>query len=474
MATYFNDCSSLEGWSEAGWWGGSDFHIEPGVIAGDGNGVTELLCFNSITSDSKSDDIEVVVKWKNFEMNVATYRVAAVRASGTSSTNSNCWSVQVRPNALRTYYCVAGAETQLSTTTIPILSADRWYWIRFRVTGSSPTDVKARIWAEGDSEPVIWQCDTTSNEGPTGTGKAGFYGANVTNYYDYAGFGTSGNPAPLPAPIEVKCSSALHVSQKMLREPRLLVPGQQPLGSIKVNTSNSLYQKYFSTNAQCWVLNRPGWKWRNLTRAGSKYDLIAANKTDSDPQVPRLFASKRGFGIGHYNAVTVQNGGGYTSVTAWPSQVIYIKTWHWYGNTTLTRGNPHLIRDSDYSGIRYTSATSLIINIANRNLVSSITTLPSETFISVVAYDVGTTQYARVFLNGEFVEELSGTRDEQPDNFKVIIGHSEWFPDNLLASYSNNFFYGPIYFAYSGRNERWSDTDVLALHRNPYQFLIPA
>jgi hypothetical protein len=474
MATYFNDCSSLEGWSEIGWWGGSDYKIVDEVIRGNGNGTVESLKLNNVSSDLNNDNIEILVKWKNTSMSVATYRVAAVRASGTTFTNRNCWSVQVRPNALRTYYCVAGTETQLATTTIPILSADRWYWIRFRVTGSSPTDVKARIWAEGDQEPVIWQCNNTTNEGPVGTGSVGLYGTDITSFYGGAGFGTSGNSAPFPAPIEVKCSSALHVSQRMLREPRLLMPGMQPVGNVKIDKSNSLYQKYFSTNAQCWVLNQPGWKWKNLTRAGSKYDLIATNETDSDPQVPRLLAGKRGYGIGYYNAVSVFNGGGYNSVTAWPSQVIYTKTWHWYGNTTLTRGNPDLIRESQYSRIRYTPGTSLVINIANKNLISSITTLPSETFISVVAYDVSTTQYARVFLNGVFIEELSATKDIQPDNYPVYLGHAEWYLDDFSNSFSNNFFYGPIYFAYSGRNERWSNTDVIALHRDPYQFLIPA
>jgi hypothetical protein len=94
--------------------------------------------------------------------------------------------------------------------------------------------------------------------------------------------------------------------------------------------------------------------------------------------------------------------------------------------------------------------------------------------LSVVAYDVGSTQYARLFINGVFIEQLSGTRDSQPDDQATVLGHAEWYPWNFANSYSNSFFYGPIYFAYSGRNEVWSDADVLSLHSDPYQFLIPA
>ncbi len=81
MATYFNDCSSLEGWSEAGWWGGSDFHIEPGVIAGDGNGVTELLCFNSITSDLPAKLILIVMKQAGNHFMIKMLRITNHKAT---------------------------------------------------------------------------------------------------------------------------------------------------------------------------------------------------------------------------------------------------------------------------------------------------------------------------------------------------------------------------------------------------------
>jgi hypothetical protein len=87
---------------------------------------------------------------------------------------------------------------------------------------------------------------------------------------------------------------------------------------------------------------------------------------------------------------------------------------------------------------------------------------------------VGSTQYARLFINGVFIEQLSGTRDIQPDSHATVICHSEWHPTDYENSWANNFFYGPIYLAYSGRNEVWTDNDVISLHRDHYQFLIPA
>jgi hypothetical protein len=133
----------------------------------------------------------------------------------------------------------------------------------------------------------------------------------------------------------------------MLREPRLLVPGMQPIGKCVVDPENSLYKKYFSATAQCWVPNKPDTRWPNLTRAGSKYDLVAGNENAAYPQVPKLLSGQRGLGIGHADSGDTYLAGGYSAATSLPSATVYKKTWHIYLDTKNVKGTGlHLIRES--------------------------------------------------------------------------------------------------------------------------------
>ena len=58
---------------------------------------------------------------------------------------------------------IAGVETVLSSTTVPgltITSADQLS-VKFQVTGTNPTTLKAKVWRTATTEPTAWTLSTT-------------------------------------------------------------------------------------------------------------------------------------------------------------------------------------------------------------------------------------------------------------------------------------------------------------------------
>lgn len=73
---------------------------------------------------------------------------------------------------------IGGVETVLSSTTVPGLSvttADSLS-VRFQVTGSSPTTLKAKVWRTATTEPTAWSLSTTDATASLQT--AGYVGVN--------------------------------------------------------------------------------------------------------------------------------------------------------------------------------------------------------------------------------------------------------------------------------------------------------
>lgn len=63
---------------------------------------------------------------------------------------------------------VAGVSTSLSTNASPTWTLTEWRWMRLQVIG---TTIKARTWADGDTEPTTWLISTT--DGSLASGLAG-------------------------------------------------------------------------------------------------------------------------------------------------------------------------------------------------------------------------------------------------------------------------------------------------------------
>lgn len=71
---------------------------------------------------------------------------------------------------------VNGAETTLTAAGVGLVYAPGDVWnVRFRVTGSGPTTLQARVWRDGTAEPSTWTTATDSTAGLQAPGAVGIY-----------------------------------------------------------------------------------------------------------------------------------------------------------------------------------------------------------------------------------------------------------------------------------------------------------
>lgn len=82
---------------------------------------------------------------------------------------------------------LAGAFTVISSTVRTALtdSAGAWYWVRGRASGTSPTTLQMKVWADGTAEPSTWSVETTDSSAAlqvaSGLGVRGGLGAATSN-----------------------------------------------------------------------------------------------------------------------------------------------------------------------------------------------------------------------------------------------------------------------------------------------------
>src|SRR5258708_23811012 len=93
---------------------------------------------------------------------------------------------------------VGGTATNLSQDAdggfVPVQNAVNTVWMRVRVTGSSPTQVLARAWADGSAEPGTWQLSfTDSTAALQASGGVGLNGSTPTS-------GTTFDSLPVTSP----------------------------------------------------------------------------------------------------------------------------------------------------------------------------------------------------------------------------------------------------------------------------------
>jgi hypothetical protein len=106
----------------------------------------------------------------------------AVRASGSiGSEYFYVLSGLVTSNQLRINKWVNGSRSQIGAAVSKTLNTTTWYWVRFRVVGS---DLKAKVWAGGSSEPAAWDIERTDSA-ITGGGWIGPQCGDWNNAYWY-------------------------------------------------------------------------------------------------------------------------------------------------------------------------------------------------------------------------------------------------------------------------------------------------
>jgi len=198
VSTYFNDCSSLTGWTDQDIGSGTQFSVSGSTITS-ASSTAEILSLDAVDSDADRESCEILLKYKTSAWN-STHTIGVARGSdsGSSSTLAG-YFVALRSTAIRTYYKNSGGSiTQIATATLSALSTDTYYWVRLRCNGTS---IKAKVWADGGSEPGTWDCDATDTSGPGAVdGYAGIYNPNnSTHTWDSFGVGTNGDTAPSSA-----------------------------------------------------------------------------------------------------------------------------------------------------------------------------------------------------------------------------------------------------------------------------------
>lgn len=165
--------------------------VIPQASSGDWN----LLSWNDV-EDGNHANIEVLA----LVTTTGTSRHSlAVRASGADE-SATLYSMHWAGSTLRVYYC-AGADTPTQVVSVSKThSTNTNYWIRYKVTGASPTSLYVKSWTGTlASEPGTWDINgTTDSSGPQVAGWNGLgdysLGGGVT--VRQIGVGTNGDAAP--------------------------------------------------------------------------------------------------------------------------------------------------------------------------------------------------------------------------------------------------------------------------------------
>lgn len=154
----------------------------------------EALVWNDIDADGDRDDFEILCQ-VYADATTASQRVLCGRVS-TSGSTRNGYALRLRTNSVDTYRFSGSTFTQITAGTFSVASGT-WVWVRFRVNGST---IRARAWADGDSEPGTWQCDATDTTYTTLGHVGALKGGNTnTQLWRYFGVGTNGDTAPASA-----------------------------------------------------------------------------------------------------------------------------------------------------------------------------------------------------------------------------------------------------------------------------------
>jgi hypothetical protein len=215
VATYFTSFVEYENslipsdWT-ARWDATTQFAVEPG---GDDKVLRAILSANNrhlctwddIDTDADRDDVEILTKIKTGSVSDGiSHAGVLVRGSGADTTKTG-YALYIFGNDLSIAKYVNNVYSLIQTADLTLL-ADTWYWMRFRVNGTS---LKARIWANGSSEPGTWTIDSVTDSSISGTGFVGAiaFDSAADPSYDQFGIGTNGDTAPSAPAAGIRTST---------------------------------------------------------------------------------------------------------------------------------------------------------------------------------------------------------------------------------------------------------------------------
>ena len=168
-----------------------------------------LLSWNDIDSDSDRDNSEILVRFRTNTVTVTEQFSCVLRGSGTAGAEEAYIFHQPSATAVRISRLVGGTITTIASLTVPVLTANQWYTIRFRVNS---TDLKAKMWNShyDGEEPAAWDIETTdaniSSNGWVGIGNTASLG---TRDWDDIAVATNGGTAEFsPASSELRLTQS--------------------------------------------------------------------------------------------------------------------------------------------------------------------------------------------------------------------------------------------------------------------------
>jgi hypothetical protein len=154
-----------------------------------------LLTWDALDADANRDNAEILARVRTSAGSTEPLRLT-IRGSGAAASETG-YSFQYNPSSLifQLQKYVAGALTNLGTSQSFTTAANVWYYVRFRVNG---TTLSAKFWKDGDAEPSSWGFTATDSSitaaGWIGVGNQDSTG---TRDVDFFSVGTNGDTAPL-------------------------------------------------------------------------------------------------------------------------------------------------------------------------------------------------------------------------------------------------------------------------------------
>lgn len=207
MATYYTFFSEYRrgaipaDWTER-WTTGTSIVVEGAfcdlpnrnVLRLTGAGTRTAFTWNVIDSDlvANAQELYCRFRWVTTASNRA---VALIRVSGTLSAE-NAYRLVINlvgTPEMTVDKMVAGVTTSLGTASKPEAKLGMWLNLRFRANSAT---IQAKLWADGDTEPVAW--DVSVTDGSVSTGSIGVSWVSTAEIGEVAYFavGTGGDSAP--------------------------------------------------------------------------------------------------------------------------------------------------------------------------------------------------------------------------------------------------------------------------------------
>lgn len=195
-ATFVADLSSFDDWIDTWQTPDPTWSLEAGPsIAIEPNFATGFYFLRFNPAGVVSGDVEVLAKVRYATTGAGRGVVVVCANNGSGGTDfesyfalvSNGTDILVGRND-------ATAEVDYADSAF-IHSADTDYWVRLQ---KNSTNVRMRIWEDGDAEPGTW---TTFTDTTLSGGYVGLYSRNggQSSTWSYFSVGTGGDPAPSPS-----------------------------------------------------------------------------------------------------------------------------------------------------------------------------------------------------------------------------------------------------------------------------------